>query len=459
MILILTLALTLFWLSVFGVGVLFVLRRRWWFGGILIVEAIVATAAQIAMTTIPVGIGQPLIRLPKAEWVWWVLGAGVLAVLFVIMLIGHWRATRATYPQVAPRRVSGVLILFPVLAALGLYGVSYFSTPLRERERNPDRRSIRLAPGFSYSVYAQGTGDFRMDNPTVMTFGPDGKLYIGDIAGDLWVATDRDGDFRVDVISKFAGGFDLLLGLAWRSDELFVSSAGKIEALRDTNGDGVADARRTVAEGLPALVLNPHSNNSLTFGPDGRLYFGVGRTTATGREPNPQAGAILSVSPDGGDVRVLAQGFGNPFDVAFNTRGDMFVGDNAGVSADGDSPPDKFHHVVAGGDYDDENDPFGPNKKAAVVQLGPHSVPTGLTFYSGKTYPAEYFDNAFMTLWNRGEVLRIQTSAVNNGYRARESIFGDGFLYPIDVVTGPDGNLYIADFGTSVIYRITYGGK
>jgi glucose/arabinose dehydrogenase len=351
--------------------------------------------------------------------------------------------------------VNGVLILFPVLAALGLYGVSYFSTPLRERERNPDRRSIRLAPGFSYSVYAQTT----IDNPTVMTFGPDGKLYIGDIAGDLWVATDRDGDFRVDNISKFAGGFDLLLGLAWRSDELFVSSAGKIEALRDTNGDGVADTRRIVAEGLPALVLNPHSNNSLTFGPDGRLYFGVGRTTATGREPNPQAGAILSVSPDGGDVRVLAQGFGNPFDVAFNARGDMFVGDNAGVSADGDSPPDKFHHVVAGGDYDDENDPFGPNKKAAVVQLDPHSVPTGLTFYSGKTYPAEYFDNAFMTLWNRGEVLRIQTSAVNNGYRARESIFGDGFLYPIDVVTGPDGNLYIADFGTSVIYRITYGGK
>jgi len=26
------------------------------------------------------------------------------------------------------------------------------------------------------------------------------------------------------------------------------------------------------------------------------------------------------------------------------------------------------------------------------------------------------------------------------------------------VITGPDGNLYIADFGTSAIYRITYNG-
>ncbi len=430
-------------------------RSRWVLGGVLLIEAVAAAATQIGMTTIPVGIGQPLIRLPKAEWGWWAAGAGGLALLVLLGVIGYWRKRDVLG---RPSTV-GMAVIVPIVAALGLYGTSYLSTPLRERERNPDRRNIRLAPGFAYSVYVQSTSDFRMDNPTVMTFGPDGKLYIGDIAGDLWVATDRDGDFRVDVMGKFAGGFDLLLGLAWRADELFVSSAGKIEALRDTNGDGVADDRRTIAEGLPALVLNPHSNNSLTFGPDGRLYFGVGRTTATGREPNPRAGAILSVSPDGGDVRVLARGFGNPFDVAFNTRGDMFVGDNGGVSADGDSPPDKFHHVVADGDYDEENDPLGPNKKAAVVQLDPHSVPTGLTFYSGKTYPAEYFDNAFMTLWNRGEVLRIQTSTANNGYRARESIFGDGFLYPIDVVTGPDGNLYIADFGTSVIYRITYGGK
>jgi glucose/arabinose dehydrogenase len=91
------------------------------------------------------------------------------------------------------------------------------------------------------------------------------------------------------------------------------------------------------------------------------------------------------------------------------------------------------------------------------VQFPAHATPTGLTFYTGSTYPQEFFDNAFAALWTRGEVARIVLNKTPQGeYRASPSVWASGFLYPIDVVNGPDGNLYIADFGTSVIYRITY---
>jgi glucose/arabinose dehydrogenase len=247
---------------------------------------------------------------------------------------------------------------------------------------------------------------------------------------------------------KYAAGFNLLVGLLWVKDELFTSSSGKIEALRDANGDGVADERRVVADGLPSMILAPHSNNALTLGPDGRIYFGVG-TTTRGVETNPLGGSILSVSPDGGDVTVYARGFGNPFKLAFNSRGDMFAGDNSLADGAGEAPPDKLNHVAQGGDY-------GPASEPLAV-LPPSSVPTGIAIYNGATYPQEYFDNAFLALWNKGEIVRAQLIPRSDGnYDVGTSRFGEGFLYPIDIVVGPDGNLYVADFGTSVVYRITY---
>jgi glucose/arabinose dehydrogenase len=344
-------------------------------------------------------------------------------------------------------------LIMPVVAAGALWGASQLSIPERERERDASKRAIELPAGFSAGIYAENIPD----NPTTMTFAPDGRLYIADISGAIWHGEKIAGEDKLGPLKKFADGFNLLVGLAWRDGELFVSSAGKVEALRDTDGDGVADARRTVIDNLPALIFMPHSNNSLTFGQDGRLYFGVGATSDGGVETRQYAASILSVSPDGGDVKVVATGFGNPFEVAFNQAGDLFSGDNNGLaSPDGAPPPDEFNFIVPGGDYND----LDLNNSAArepAVQFPAHSTPTGLAFYAGNTYPPEYLDNAFAALWTRGEVARIVLNKTPQGnYNAGASVWANGFLYPIDVVNGPDGNLYVADFGTSVIYRITY---
>jgi putative membrane-bound dehydrogenase-like protein len=352
-----------------------------------------------------------------------------------------------------------VPIVFPLVAALSLYGLSYISTPERERERDPNKRNIVLPSGFTAEIYTDAKGV--MDNPTVMTFTPDGKLFVADIAGNLWLCEDKDKNNKIDTINKYADGFQLLVGLAWRGNELYVSSAGKVEALKDTNADGKADTRRTLADNLPSMILMPHSNNSLTFGPDGRLYFGVGSTVISGREPTALGGSILSVSTDGGDVKVFARGFGNVFDVAFNKAGQMFGGDNASNGRDGESAPDEFNHIQQGGDYGaNEQDPLGILGNTPLLQFDTHATPTGLTFYNGKTYPPEYQDTAFITLWNRGEIDQIVMNDKGDGkYSAQRRAFGSGFLYPIDVIVGPDDNLYIADFGTSAIYRIVYEAK
>jgi glucose/arabinose dehydrogenase len=378
----------------------------------------------------------------------------VVAVL--VLLAGRYlrRRLQASPPLLIPALLLGV----PLFASTTMYGLTRWSLPERERERDPSKRELSLPPGFSWSIYAQGT----MDNPTAIAFGPQDELYVADISGALWVAVDADRNGVTESISAWADGFQLLVGLVWHDDELYTASSGKIEALRDTDGDGKADTRRTVVDGLPSMILKPHSNNGLAFGPDGRLYFGVGSTTNGQIETNERAAAILSVRPDGSDLRVYARGLGNSFDVAFNQAGDLFAGDNSpGGGVGGEEYPDEFNYIVEGGHYGFPyffgDPPENGGTRGAIANFPPHSVPTGVTFYAGDTYPPHYKDSAFITLWARGEVAHVEVAKTGGGsYLSRTTTFGSGFLYPIDAITGPDGNLYIADFGTSAVYRVVY---
>jgi glucose/arabinose dehydrogenase len=410
------------------------LLQRWAAGVAALVFGVVAAAAQAALSLVPVGIGEPLIRIPATAFAA-TAAAGVAGGALLGLRIP------------LPRRVQLLAALGVPAAAAALWGLAVASTPARERERDVARRAITLPPGFRIGVFADAASvapaEGTFDNPTALAFG-DGALFVADIDGNIWRGelADADGDGRSDRIGalrKYASGFSLLVGLAWRGGELYASSAGKVEALRDANGDGRADARRTLVDGLPSMVLAPHTNNGLTFGPDGRLYFGVGSTVASGPEPNPRAGAILSVEPDGGDVRVEANGFGNPFDVAFDSEGMMFTGD----SRTGGEAGDAFHALPRGG------------ARAAVVEFDVHATPTGVAFYDGDAFPPAYRGAFFAALWTRGDVVGIETARAADGtVTARAYPFAGGFLYPIDVAVGPDGALYVADFGTSVVHRI-----
>jgi glucose/arabinose dehydrogenase len=38
------------------------------------------------------------------------------------------------------------------------------------------------------------------------------------------------------------------------------------------------------------------------------------------------------------------------------------------------------------------------------------------------------------------------------------STFATGFAAPLDVTTGPDGAIYVADYATGIIFRISHTG-
>jgi glucose/arabinose dehydrogenase len=105
-----------------------------------------------------------------------------------------------------------------------------------------------------------------------------------------------------------------------------------------------------------------------------------------------------------------------------------------------------------------------------VAQLGPHSAPLGLRFYTGHMFSREY-DNALFIVrhgsWNKtkkigGDILVAKLNA--DGSVKSIQPFITGFLQdnkyvgrPVDVELMKDGSMLISDDWNGAVYRLTYG--
>ncbi|HLF27438.1 MAG TPA: PQQ-dependent sugar dehydrogenase [Anaerolineae bacterium] len=325
--------------------------------------------------------------------------------------------------------------------------------PVVERGRVPE--------GFSLIVVAE-----RLPRLTTLAFGPDGALYAGLRQDGIIRLTDAAGDHRYETRTEFAPAFDELLGLAWRGDTLYVSYRGAISTLRDTDRDGVADARSDIVTDLP---VGRHQNNSLVFGPDNRLYLPLGSTCDACVETDPRSASILSFAPDGGDARIIAGGLRNAYDLAFDAQGNLFATENGRDDLGDTLPPEELNHIVPGSNYG-WPDCWGVGQgsgcdgaRAPVAEFDARSSADGLVFYLADQFPPEYRGNAFVALWGsyivatRPRVMRVQLSLAGDTFAGQVSDFATGLGRPLDLVVGPEGALYIADYEAEAIFRVTYG--
>src|SRR6478735_5079748 len=113
---------------------------------------------------------------------------------------------------------------------------------------------------------------------------------------------------------KVPGTAPVVFGLAWHNDRLFVSSGDKIISYRGWNGTRFAGSRvvRRASSKLPGF-------NGLAFGPNGRLYVGVSLNPKYDHSRNPAqyANTVLSMRATGADVKIVARGLRQPFQLTF----------------------------------------------------------------------------------------------------------------------------------------------
>jgi putative membrane-bound dehydrogenase-like protein len=321
---------------------------------------------------------------------------------------------------------------------------------------------ISVPAGFRVGLYAEG-----LSNPTSLAFGPDGRLYVSQANGRISAVTDTDGDGLGDRVDGFAEGFVSPLGLAWRGNDLYVGSRGTVSVVRDANGDGRADARDDIITGLP---VGRHQTNGLAFGPDGRLYIGQGSIDDHGEYGIvPLEASVLRANPDGTDLAVYASGLRNPYDLAFHpVTGELFATDN-GRDTPATGVSEELNVIVEGGHYgwpdcwDVGEGTHCEGTIPPVVELQEHSSADGLAFYTGHLFPSQYQNVLFIALWgaNSGDpaigkkVVAVVLAHSGTGWQGTVYDFAWGFANPLDVTVGPDGALYVADFGTGRVYKIS----
>ncbi|MEP6909257.1 MAG: hypothetical protein ABI896_02355, partial [Actinomycetota bacterium] len=161
---------------------------------------------------------------------------------------------------------------------------------------------IVVPAGFRVSTFATG-----LAHPTAMAWGPDHRLYVTEDTGRL-VVVGR-GSRKPSVAIR---GLRTPLGLAWNGPRLFVSEQGRLTRFR-LQGAALG-GRHVVLRGLP---FGLHQQDNVVLGPDGRLYLGNGSTCDACTERNPRSATVLSLKPDGSDLRVVARGLRNAFGLAF----------------------------------------------------------------------------------------------------------------------------------------------
>jgi glucose/arabinose dehydrogenase len=318
----------------------------------------------------------------------------------------------------------------------------------------------RLAPGFSLTTYAH------VPAPTSLSFGPDERLYVASTNGVVYVVGEAKGASEL-----YARDVPVPVGLAWVDERLYISYRGSVKYVEDTDGDGVSDGGQVVVRGLPSFGL--HQNDGLALGTDGFLYMGMGSTCDHCREADPRNGTILRFRPDGSALSVYASGLRNPYDVAFNTSGDLFATDNSRDDLGPDQPPEELNHIRAGQHFGwpdcwlGNTAPLCAERANPVAAFSAHTSANGLVFYHGRQFPEVYFDNAFVAIL--GSIYMFPLETERGIMRVRltpqgESYAGEGEWFlelpegrPVDLTVGPDGGLYVADYAAGAVYRIVYG--
>ena len=253
-------------------------------------------------------------------------------------------------------RALGGCALAVGLALAALWAASYFILGvdplfllgLARAVTSPPRTPADLVvpAGVTATVWAEG-----LASPTSLAFGPDGRLYVTELGGQVVALADADGDGAASPTERqvYASGLTVPLGLAFYETDLYIGHRGGITRLADSDGDGSADEREVLVSDLPAAR---HQTDGLAFGPDGRLYIGQGSTSDRGETGLvAREASILVMERDGSGLRVFASGTRNPYDLAFYPGTELLFATDNGQDVPASGVPDELNLIVDGGDY------------------------------------------------------------------------------------------------------------
>ena len=180
-------------------------------------------------------------------------------------------------------------------------------------------------------------------------------------------------------------------------------------------------------------------------------------------------GYVVSTDRDGKEWEVWTAGYRNPYDMALNADGELFVYD-ADMEWDFGTPwyrPTRINHASSGSELGWRSGsgkwPAAfPDSLPPLVDIGPGS-PVGVTFGYGTAFPATYQKALFACDWTFGTMYAIHLEPHGSTYAGRKEEFLSRTPLPLtDATVAPDGCLYFTvggRGGDSELFRVRYAGS
>jgi glucose/arabinose dehydrogenase len=334
-------------------------------------------------------------------------------------------------------------------------------------------------------------------------------LFVGTRKTKVWAVTDRNGDGTADEVKAFAPSLNFKNpnGVCWTKDGfLIVAEHNRVlnfpAAEFFYEGPDVA-----VIEVVPQGKLIPVEEESYNHGArtcrvddNNQLYVTLGQPYNVQPANKVElyeklgiGGVVRLDAFDGSKREVVARGVRNSVGIEIDPKSKtVWFTDNQTDGMGDDTPPGELNRITkAGGEHFGYPYVHGNNVQIAGTSAAPdlkdmkapavwtkpqvefpaHQAQLGLTFYSGKKFPAKYQGGMFVAShgsWNRktasgGLINFVPLKA--DGTAGPSEVFADGFLdpetgiyrgRPVDVAQMKDGSLLISDDYVGAIYRVTY---
>ncbi len=367
----------------------------------------------------------------------------------------------------------------------------------------PNALNLNLPAGFEINIFAKLEAA-----PRMLAFDKVGNLFATLAnSNQVIMLPDANKDGLAEAAVLISDGLNKPHGLAFVGDDLLVANQDGVIKL--TKIENKWSAPKPFIRNLP---YGHHTVKTIKLGPDNHLYLNVGSSCNVCIEDNPLRATILRYTVEGkaaGALETLgrhapnptwASGLRNSQGFAWHPKTGAMFATNNGSDMRSDKkngrvndelPPEHFNKVETGKNYgwpycwgDGKGgmtqDPnfvgeadFCKTATPPEITLISHSTPIGVTFLDKTNFPDEYKNDAILALhgsWNRKELSGYKLVRVKfNDDTPLEVIdFATGWLNnskneawgrPVDVITGPDGALYVSDDRANYIYRISYKTK
>lgn len=375
-----------------------------------------------------------------------------------------------------------------------------------------DGKSPSVVSGFSITKFADG-----LDNPRKIYQAPNGDIFVseatidttvlksflstfdskyqsmhfGSSANRITMFRDADGDGNYEERHVFLKELNQPFGMLVLNNSFYVANTDGVMQFPYHQGDTIITAAGKKIASLPAGGYNNHWTRNIIANREGtKLFISVGSGTNIaehGMDVEKGRACILSMNPDGSDVKTYAEGLRNPTGMGWAPGTNrLWTTVNERDELGDELVPDYFTSVKQNGFYGwpftywgnhadpriKEKNTHDPNATVVPdVSLGAHTASLGFAFDEHNLMPGQYKGGVFIAQhgsWNRSELsgYKIVFIPFQNGKPSGNvQTFVDGFIAeenppkvygrPVDMLITTKGKMLVTDDAANTIWMIS----